>query len=84
MRPRYGVCFENISSKANSEETIQNFDKEFETDRDYNRYGLNEKKLGLEKQMIELETKGQLLEEDDELESKVKRAALKIDDVRSQ
>ena len=79
---------ENVSetSSANQrrEEWMKKFDIEFETKMRMEQARFEQRKLELEMQMKELETKHQLLEEERELERKVKRTALENNDARSQ
>ena len=75
---------ETSSAKQRREERIKKFDVEFQTKMQLEQAQFERKKLELEMQMKEMETKHQLLEEERELERKVKRTALDNDDVRSQ
>ena len=75
---------ETSSAKQRREERMKKFDIEFETKMRLEQARFERRKLELEMQMKELETKHQLLEEERELERKVKRTALENDDVRSQ
>ena len=73
---------ETSSAKQTREERMKKFDIEFET-----KIQLEQarwRRLELEMQMKELETKQQLLDEERQLECKVKRTALENDDARSQ
>ena len=63
---------------------MRKFDIEFETKMRLEQARFERRTLELEMQMKELETKHQLLEEERELERKVKRTALESDDARSQ
>ena len=63
---------------------MKKFDIEFETKKRLEQAQFERRRLELEMQMKELETKHQLLEEERELERKVKRTALENDDARSQ
>ena len=72
------------SAKQRREERMKKFDIEFKTQMRLEQARLEQRKLELEMQMKELETKHQLLEEERELERKVKRTALENDDARSQ
>ena len=62
---------------------MKRFDIEFETKTRLEQARFERRRLELEMQMKKLETKNQLLEEERELECKVKKA-LENDDVRSQ
>ena len=75
---------ETSSAKQRREERMKKFDIEFETKMRLEQARFERRKLELEMQMKELETKHQLLEEERELERKVKRTALENDDDRSQ
>ena len=75
---------ETSSAKQRREERMKKFDIEFETKMRLEQERFERRKLELEMQMKELETKHQLLEEERELERKVKRTALENDDARSQ
>ena len=83
-----GQQTENVSetplAKQRREERMKKFDIEFKTKMRMKQAHFDRRKLELEMQMKELETKHQLLEEERELERKVKRIALEIDDARSQ
>ena len=63
---------------------MKKFAIEFETKMRLEQARFERRRLELEMQMKELETKHQLLEEERELERKVKRTALENDDARSQ
>ena len=63
---------------------MKKFDNEFKTKMRLEQARFERRRLELEMQMKELETKHQLLEEERELERKVKRTALENDDARSQ
>ena len=75
---------ETSSAKQRREARMKNFDIDFETKKQLDQARFEWRKLELEMQMKELETKHQLLEEERELERKVKRTALENDDGRSQ
>ena len=75
---------ESSSAKRRREERIKKFDIEFKTKMRLKEARFERRRLELEMQMKELETKHQLLEEERELERKVKRTALENDDGRSQ
>ena len=75
---------ETSSAKQRREERMKKFDIEFETKMRLEQARFERRRLELEMQMKELETKHQLLEEELELERKVKRTALENDDARSQ
>ena len=75
---------ETSSAKQRHEERMKKFYIEFETKMRLEQARFERKRLELEMQMKELETKHQLLEEERELERKVKRTALENDDNRSQ
>ena len=75
---------ETSSAKQRGEERMNKFDIEIETTMQLERAQFEQRKLELEVQMKELEIKHQLLEEERELERKVKRTALENDDARSQ
>ena len=75
---------ETSSAKQRREERMKKFDIEFETKMRIEQARFERRRLELEMQMKELETKHQLLEEERELELKVKRTALENDDARSQ
>ena len=75
---------ETSSAKQRQEERMKNFDIECETKMLLEQTRFERRKLELEMQMKELETKHQQLEEERELERKVKRTALDNDDARSQ
>ena len=75
---------ETSSAKQRREERVKKFDIEFETNIRLEQARFERRKLELEMQMKELETKHQLLEEERELERRVKKTALENDDVRSQ
>ena len=70
---------ETSSAKQRREERMKKIHIEFKT-----KMQLEQARLELEMQMKELETKHQLLEEERELERKVKRTALENDGTRSQ
>ena len=75
---------ETSSAKQRREERMKKFDIEFETKMRLEQARFERRRLELEMQTKELETKHQLLEEERELERKVKRTALENDDARSQ
>ena len=75
---------ETSSAKQRCEEKMRKFDIEIETKMRLEQARFEQRRLELEMQMKELETKHQPLEEERELERKVKRTALENDDVRSQ
>ena len=75
---------ETSSAKQRREERMKKFDTEFGTQFRLEQARFKQRKLELEMQMKELETKHQLLEQERELERKVKRTALENDDARSQ
>ena len=72
---------ETSSAKQRREERMKKFDIEFETKMRLEQARFERRRLELE---MPLKTKHQLLEEERELERKVKRAALENDDARSQ
>ena len=75
---------ETSSAKQRREERMKKFDIEFEIKKRLEQARFERRRLELEMQMKELETKHQLLEEERELERKVKRTALENGDARSQ
>ena len=75
---------ETSSAKQRREERMKKFDIDFETMMRLEKARFEWRKIELEMQMKELETKHQLLEDERELERKVKRTALENDDARSQ
>ena len=75
---------ETSSAKQRREERMKKIYIEFETKMRLEQARFERRRLELEMQMKELETKHQLLEEERELERKVKRTALENDDGRSQ
>ena len=75
---------ETSSAKQKPEERMKKFDVEFETKMRIEQARFERRRLELEMQMKELETKHQLLEEERELEHKLKRTVLENDDARSQ
>ena len=75
---------ETSSAKQRREERMKKFDVEIKTKMRLEQARFERRRLELEMQMKELETKHQLLEEERELERKVKRTALENDDARSQ
>ena len=74
---------ETSSAKQRREERMKKFDIEFEKKMRLEQARFERRRLELEMQMKELETKHQLLEEERELERKVKKPALENDDERS-
>ena len=72
------------SAKQRREERMKKIDIEFKTEMQLEQARFKRRKLQLEMQMKELETKHELLEEERELERKMKRTALENEDVRSQ
>ena len=75
---------ETSSAKQRQEKRMKKFDIKFETKMRLEQARFEQRRLELEMQMEELEIKHQLLEEERELECKVKRTALENDDARSQ
>ena len=75
---------ESSSAKQRCEERMKKFDIEFKTKMQLEQERFKRRRLKLEMQMKELEAKYQLLEEERELERKVKRTSLENKDVRSQ
>ena len=75
---------ETSSAKQKREERMKKFDIELETKMRLEQARFDRRRLELQTQMKELETRHQLLEEERELERKVKRTALENDDGRSQ
>ena len=75
---------ETSSAKQRREERMKKIDIEFETKMRLEQARFERRKLELEMQMKEMETNHQLLEEERELERKVKRTALENHDTRSQ
>ena len=75
---------ETSSAKQRCQERMKKFYIEFETKMRLEQAWFEWRKLELEIQMKELETKHKLLKEERELERKVNRTALKNDDLRSQ
>ena len=75
---------ERSSAKQRPEERMKKFDIEFETNMRLEQARFKRRRLELEMQMKELETKHQLLEEERELQRRVERTALENDDARSQ
>ena len=79
---------ENVSATSSTyqrrEEKMKKFDVELETKMRLEQARFERRRLELEMQMKELETKHQLLEKERELERKMKRTALENDDARSQ
>ena len=86
--PASGQGTENVSetssAKQTREERMKKFYVEFKTKMQLEQARFERRKLQLEMQLKELETKHQLLEEERELERKAKRTALENDDARSQ
>ena len=72
------------SAKQRREKRMKKFDIEIASKMRMEQARVERRKLELEMQMTELETKHQLLEGERELERKVKRTALENDDARSQ
>ena len=72
------------SAKQRREESMEKFDIEFENKMQLAQARFARRRLALEMQMKELETKHQLMEEEPELECKLKKTALENDDARSQ
>ena len=66
------------------EERMKKFNAEFKTKMRLEQARFERRRLKLEMQMTELETKHLLLEEERELERKMKRTALENNDARSQ
>ena len=83
-----GQDTENVSktssAKQKREERMKKIDIEFETKMRLEQARFERRKLELETLMKKLEIKHHLLEEERELERKVKRTALEKEDVRSQ
>ena len=75
---------ETSSAKQRREERRKKFALEFESKIRLEQARFERRRLELEMQMKELEIKHQLLEEERDLERKVKRTALENDDARSQ
>ena len=75
---------ETSSAKQRREERMKKFNIKFETQLRLELARFERRKLELEMQMKELETKHQLLDQERELERKMKRTALQNDDARSQ
>ena len=75
---------ETSSFKQGREERMKKFDIEFETKTRLEQARFERRKLQLEMQMTELETKHHLLEEEPELDRKAKRTLLENEDIRSQ
>ena len=75
---------ETSSAKLRRKDRMKKFDIEFETKMRLEQARLERRRLELEMQMKELETKHQLLEGKCELERKVKITTLENDDARSQ
>ena len=75
---------ETSSAQQRREERMNKFEIEFKTKMRFEQARFERRRRKLEMQMRELQTKHQLLEEESELERKVKRTASENDDVRSQ
>ena len=75
---------ETSSANQRREERMKKFDVEFESKMRLEQAWFERRRPELEMQTKELETKHQLLEEERELERKVKRTALYNDEARSQ
>ena len=75
---------ETSSAKQRREERIKSFDIDFKTKLRLEQARFDRRKLELEMQMKELETKHQLLEEERDLERKVKKTALENSEFRCQ
>ena len=75
---------ETSSAKQRREEKMKKFDVEFGTKMHLEQARFERMRLEQEIHMKEVETRHQLLEEERELERKVKRTALENDDARSQ
>ena len=75
---------ETSSAKRRRKERMKKFDIDFKTKTRIEQVRFELRRPELKMQMKELETKQQLLEEERELERKVKRTGLENDDVRSQ
>ena len=75
---------ETSSAKQRREERMNKINVEFKTKVRLEQAWFERRRLELEMQMKELETMHQLLEEERELERKMKRLALENDDARSQ
>ena len=75
---------ENVSETSLVKQRMKKFDIKFKTRMRQEHERFKQKRLELEMQTKELETKHQLLEEERELERKVKRTALENDDLRFQ
>ena len=75
---------ETSSAKQRREERMKKFDIEFETKMRLEQAQFERRRLELEMRMKELETKHLLMEEERELERKLKRTALENEDARSQ
>ena len=75
---------ETSSAKPRREEKMRKIDIEFETKMQLEQTRFERRKLKLEMQMKEIETKHQLVEEERELERKMKRTALENGYGRSQ
>ena len=76
--------WETSPAKQRREERMKKFDIGFKTKMRLEQALFERRKLELEMQMKELETKRQLLEEERKLERNVKRTLLENDDARSQ
>ena len=75
---------ETSSAKQRREERMKKFDIEFKTQIRLEQERFEWRRIELEMQLKELETKHKLLEEERKLERKVKRTALENDNARSQ
>ena len=75
---------ENVSKTSSAKQRMKKFDIKFKTKIRLEQARCERRRLELEMQMKELETKHRLLEEERELERKVKRTALENNDARSQ
>ena len=75
---------ETSSAKQRRGERMKKIDMEFETKMRLEQARFERRKLKLQMQLKDLETKHHLLEQERELERKVKRTALEKDDARSQ
>ena len=78
------IVSETSSAKQRREEMMKKLDIEFETKMRLEQAQFEWRRLELEMQMKQVETEHQLLEEESELQHKVKRTTLQNDDVRSQ
>ena len=80
---RRRMFWETSSTKQRREERTKKFHIEFKTKMRLEQARFERRRLELERQMNDVETKLQLLEEERELERKVKRTALENNDGRS-